>query len=60
MHRFAAVFGGIGACMGAGFVIVIVAGALAIDWTGKAVLNLIAVVWMAGLGRTLQGQTGRA
>ncbi len=52
-HRFAVVFGGVGACMVAGFIVFRVGGALPIDWVGKAVLNLLASYLMAGLGRRL-------
>ncbi len=58
MHRFAVVFGGVGACMVAGFVVFHVSGALTIDWIGKGVLNVLAVVWMARLGRHLGRREG--
>jgi hypothetical protein len=51
-HRYALVFGGILACMAGGFVIFAVGGALPIDWIGKAVLNLIAVLGLTRLGRS--------
>ena len=53
-HRFAVVSGGIFACMTGGFVVFAVGGALPVDWIGKAVLNLIAVVWLARLGGSLR------
>jgi hypothetical protein len=53
-HRFAVVFGGVGACMAAGFLVFAVGGALPIDWIGKVVLNMLAVFLMAGLGRRLR------
>jgi hypothetical protein len=56
LHRFAVVFGGVVACMAAGFVIFAVGGALGIDWMGKVVLNAIAVLLMAALGRKLAYQ----
>jgi hypothetical protein len=52
-HRFAVVCGGIVACMAGGFVIFAVGGALPVDWIGKVVLNLIAVLGLARLGRDL-------
>ena len=54
MHRFAVVFGGVGACMMAGFLVFAIGGALTIDWIGKVVLNVLAVVFMAELGRQLR------
>jgi hypothetical protein len=56
-HRFALVFGGLLACMVGGFVIFAAGGALAIDWIGKAILNVIAVAAMVKLGWQLQQQT---
>jgi hypothetical protein len=53
-HRFAIVCGGVAACMVGGFVIFAVGGALPIDWIGKAVLNVIAALWLAWLGRSLR------
>ena len=55
-HRCALVFGGLLACMVGGFVIFAVGGALAIDWIGKAILNVIAVLAMVKLGRRLCGE----
>jgi hypothetical protein len=52
-HRFALVFGGILGCMLGGFVVFKVGGALRMDWIGKAVLNVAALVWLAGVGRRL-------
>ena len=54
LDRFAVVFGGILACMAAGFLVFAVGGGLAIDWIGKAVLNLIAVLLLAYLGGKLK------
>ena len=53
-HRFAVVCGGVVACMAGGFVIFAVGGAMPVDWIGKAVLNVIAVLWLARLGRSLR------
>jgi hypothetical protein len=53
MHRFALVFGAMLASMSAGFMI-FAGGALLIDWIGKAVLNVIAVMLMIWLGRILR------
>ncbi len=50
-HRFALVLGGVAACMVGGFVIFAVGGARPIDWIGKAVLDVIAVLELARLGR---------
>jgi hypothetical protein len=49
-HRFALVFGGFVACMVGGFVIFAVGGALPIDWIGKAVLDVMAILGLARLG----------
>ncbi len=59
MHRFVLVFGAMLASMAAGFVIFI-GGALLIDWIGKAVLNVIAVVLMILFARRLRMRAGRA
>jgi hypothetical protein len=56
LHRFSVVFGGVLACMAAGFVVFAVGGALLIDWVGKAVLNLIAVALLATLGHRLRSE----
>jgi hypothetical protein len=56
LHRFAAVFGGIGACMAGGFIVFSTGGALRIDLAGKVVLNVLAVFLMAWLGRQLLGR----
>ncbi|MEJ2007121.1 MAG: hypothetical protein P8Z30_03030 [Acidobacteriota bacterium] len=53
MHRFALVFGALLASMSAGF-ITLAGGALPIDWIGKSVLNVIAVVLMIRLGQKLR------
>ncbi len=58
-HRFGLAFGGVAACMAGGFVIFAVGGALPIDWTGKVILNVIAVLWLARFGRVL-GRIPRA
>jgi hypothetical protein len=50
-HGFALVFGGVAACMVGGFVIFAVGGALSIDWIGKAVLDVMAILGLARLGR---------
>jgi hypothetical protein len=52
-HRFAIVFGGVLGCVIGGFVMFRVGGALRIDWIGKAVLDAIAIVWLAFVGRGL-------
>jgi hypothetical protein len=52
-HRFALTFGGVLACMLGGFVVFKVGGALRIDWIGKTILNLIAIVWLVSLGRNV-------
>lgn len=52
-HRFAVVFGAIMACILSGFVVFQVGGALRLDWIGKAMLDAIAVVGLAGLGRRI-------
>jgi hypothetical protein len=52
LHRFALVFGGILGCMLGGFVVFKVGGALRIDWIGKAVLNVAAILWLVRVGRT--------
>jgi hypothetical protein len=54
--RFEVVFGGIGACMVAGFLTFAAGGAVMIDGIGKAVLNVIAVFGMAWLGRQLRSR----
>jgi len=56
MHRLAVVFGGVGSCMIAGFVMFVVGGALPMDWIGKVVLNVIAVLLLTSLGRKLRHQ----
>jgi hypothetical protein len=56
LHRFALVLGGLLACMMGGFVIFAVGGALGIDWIGKAILNVLALLAMVKLGRQLQHQ----
>lgn len=50
-HRFASVFGGILACMLGGFLVFKAGGALRIDWIGKTVLNVVAVVWLLSVRR---------
>jgi hypothetical protein len=57
-HRYAVVCGGIVACMAGGFAIFAL-GALPIDWIGKVVLNAIAALWLARLGRDLAESAGR-
>ena len=42
--------------MTAGFVVFAVGGALTVDWIGKVVLNLAAVVLLASLGRKLRSR----
>jgi hypothetical protein len=51
-HRFALVFGGVLACMLAGFWVFKIGGALRIDWIGKAIMNAAALVWLLALGRS--------
>jgi len=53
MHRFALVFGALLASMSAGFM-TLAAGALPIDWIGKSVLNVLAVVLMIRLAQKLR------
>jgi len=53
LHRFALAFGALIANMSAGFM-VLAAGALMIDWIGKSLLNVIAVVLMVMLGRRIR------
>jgi hypothetical protein len=56
-HRFAALSGGVQACMLGGFVVFKVGGALRralrSDWIGKAVLNLIAVAGLMSVRRSV-------
>ncbi len=54
MHRFAVVFGGVGACMVAGFLVFRIGGALPIDWISKLIFNLVAVFLLARLGQQLR------
>ncbi|MDP9049527.1 MAG: hypothetical protein M3O31_02240 [Acidobacteriota bacterium] len=42
------------ACMLGGFVVFRVGDALAIDWFGKALLNVAAVAWLISFGRAVQ------
>jgi hypothetical protein len=60
MHRFAVVFGGVAACMAGGFVIFAVGGALAIDWIGKLMINLFAILAFICLGRKLRNESEAA
>ncbi len=55
-HRIALVSGGLLACMGGGFVIFAVGGALPIDWVGKTILNLFTVLAMVRLGGQLRSR----
>jgi hypothetical protein len=50
-HRFAAVCGAIAACMLSGYVVFAVGGALQVDWIGKAIVNLVAAVWLVTMRR---------
>ncbi len=52
-HRFALVLGAVVACMLGGFVVFAIGGALRIDWVGKGILDLAAVLWLASLGRSI-------
>jgi hypothetical protein len=56
MHRFALVFGALLGSMSSGFMI-FAGGALLIDWIGKSVLNIIAVVLMIVMARKLRLRT---
>ena len=49
-HRFALVFGAVMACMASGFVVFKVGGALPLDWIGKIILDVAAVVALIRLG----------
>lgn len=53
MHRFALVFGALLGNMASGYLI-LASGALLIDWIGKIVLNIVAVVFMIVLARKLR------
>lgn len=53
-HVFASVSGGILACMLGGFIVFKVGGALRIDWIGKAVLNVIAALWLLSVSRKVR------
>ncbi|HEY1948512.1 MAG TPA: hypothetical protein VGG97_15995 [Bryobacteraceae bacterium] len=53
-HRFALVFGGVLACMLAGFWVFKIGGALRIDWIGKSIMNAAALVWLLAVGRSLR------
>lgn len=53
MHNFALVFGALLASMLAGYMI-LAGGALLMDWIGKAVLNVAAVVLMIGLAQRVR------
>ncbi|HEY3972767.1 MAG TPA: hypothetical protein VGM18_07170 [Candidatus Sulfotelmatobacter sp.] len=59
-HRFAVVFGGVLGCMVGGFVVFKVAGALRIDWIGKVVLNVAAVLWLVAVGRGIQRRSNNS
>ena len=56
-HRFATVLGGIVACSVGGFVVFKVGGALRIDWIGKAVFDLAAIVWLVFIGEQVKRRT---
>jgi hypothetical protein len=53
-HRLALVFGGMVASMLAGFPVFLFGGALAIDWIGKVVLNVVAIILLKCLARRIQ------
>lgn len=53
MHRFALVFGALLASMSAGYII-LAGGALLMDWIGKAILNVAAIVLMIRLAQKVR------
>lgn len=48
-HRFAAIFGGVLACALSGFIVFAVTGARPIDWIGKFVFDVAAIMWLVSL-----------
>jgi hypothetical protein len=55
-HRFAVVLGGILGCSIGGFVMFRIAGALPLDWIGKAILDAAAMGWLIFIGRDIRRQ----
>lgn len=53
-HCLALVFGGLVASMMAGFLVFGIGGAVSIDWIGKLVLNVIAILLLLRLGARMQ------
>lgn len=59
VHRFAVVFGGVLANMLGGFVVFKIGGALRVDWIGKTVLDVAALVWLLSVGRLVRRRLQR-
>lgn len=55
-HRFAVVAGGVLGCVLGGFVLFKVGGALRIDWIGKTIFDVAAILWLSLIGRRIARQ----
>jgi uncharacterized membrane protein len=56
-QRFALVFGGVLSCILGGFFMFKIGGALRIDWIGKTVVDVAAIVWLLLVGHRLDRTT---